>query len=259
MRANQPHELVAFIDWHDRVAGAASSARMADPIHQKRLDVRFHLIQRRIFARNFVPAFERQKRFGRASRTRVEGGDPRFRRGVKEKRHVDGNSQRLPLAIGHAKIRKPTDAPRHAFIFQPSLMAKQNRASFASTNEFSLGWLDQMLMFVPKRSAAKLASLNVRALAYELPQRGEGPILFGRAQTIHSAPSTGAIAARGTATRARPFSASSGSGSKCRSGACRERPARTISNCRSHEGQTSVALSSNAPSSDFPQAAQLFS
>src|SRR5271156_130790 len=259
VRANQTNELVAFIDGHDRVDGGPGSAWMADAIHQQRFDVRLHLIQRRIFPRNFIPAFERQKRFGSARGARIKRGDSAFRRAMVEKRHVDRNPHGFPLRIRHLEVGKPADAARNAFIFQSCLMAEKNRASFAGANKFSLNRLDQVLMFVRQRDGAKLAALDIGTLAHKLPQRGEGPILFGRAQTIHSAPSAGAIAARGTATRARPFSASSGSGSKCRSGAIRERPARTTSNWRSQEGQTSVARSSNAPSSDFPQAAQLFS
>src|SRR5580658_5882527 len=72
VRANQPNELVAFVDGDDRVHCATSSARMADAIHQQRFDVRLHLVQRRIFARDFVPTLERQKRFGSSGRARIE-------------------------------------------------------------------------------------------------------------------------------------------------------------------------------------------
>src|SRR5579862_1404684 len=89
--ANQPHQLVALVDGCQIIFGGA-----IQPVHQQRLDVRFHLTQNRILMRDVRPGIERQERLGAARRARIHGQNPAFRAALQEEGEANRYQQAVP-------------------------------------------------------------------------------------------------------------------------------------------------------------------
>src|SRR5271170_7786622 len=170
MRADQTHQLVAFIDGREVILRRARPARRANTVCQQGYDVRFHFAQHRICLRDVIPCVEWQQRFDRPRRTRIKSNHFSVRAAVKKESHLDGNHQTFPLAVRHLKILKKQHRTRNTFVFCAALAIKQNCASTASANQFVRGWFNHVLMLGKQLTAAHLAAFHRRPLARDLPQ-----------------------------------------------------------------------------------------
>src|SRR6266481_1406795 len=97
VRPDQSDKLVAFVHGRDEILGFGGPASMADPVHQERLDIGFHLAQRGVFLCDITPGFHGKHRFHCASRAGIECYDPVLDAREEEKRHIDGDHQTIPL------------------------------------------------------------------------------------------------------------------------------------------------------------------
>src|SRR5579864_343174 len=76
IQANQADKPVAGVDRHDIILRGGCSARLADPIDQKRFHVRLKLAQNRVGLHDVRPRFQRQKRLSGPCGTWVQHADP---------------------------------------------------------------------------------------------------------------------------------------------------------------------------------------
>jgi hypothetical protein len=73
------------------------------------------------------------------------------------------------LRLGHAELRKKSNAPGHTFVFSRVLIAEENRARIASTNQFPGYRIQQVLVLGKQLRTAQLTAL------YCLPFSGKSP------------------------------------------------------------------------------------
>src|SRR6202008_2857125 len=107
---------------------------------------------------------ERKQRLSRAGRAWIERNDPLLRFAVKEKRHVDGNHQAVPLGVTHTKVGQETYATRYSPVLRSRLTAEQNGTGFAGADQLSGCRFDQVLMISRQLRAAQLAPFHRSAL-----------------------------------------------------------------------------------------------
>src|SRR5262245_63386804 len=82
--ADDAGQLVADVDRDEEALEAVAAAQSVD---EDRLDVGLHLLQDRIGLDEVLPGLEREQRFGRARRARIEAHDPAERRVAKQECH----------------------------------------------------------------------------------------------------------------------------------------------------------------------------
>src|SRR5208283_58159 len=131
MQANQPYQLVTFVDREQIVLGCGIAARISQAVDQQTLDIGFHIVQNSISPHYVVPGLKRQQRLGCPSRTGIKRDHAALQTALKKESHIDRHHQRVPLGIAEMEAGKRAHAPGDTFEFH-SLTAEQNSAGFAS-------------------------------------------------------------------------------------------------------------------------------
>ena len=169
------------------------------------------------------PRLELEQRLGRAHRARVEGAHAPGRRAVEEERHVDRDAQVGPRDVVELEVVEPQPAVGD----EPVVARRPPRrgrtaACTAGTRTSARGVLEVEQVAVLGRRSARRTGRSARcASSRSAAPRGAPARCSGERRRQARAPS---------ATRTTPSaSTSSGTGSRCSSGASTPRPARRTS------------------------------
>src|SRR5579871_124355 len=190
--AYQTHEFEALIYWQQIILVHRESMLRSQAIHQQAFDIRLQREKLQVLGDNLVPGLERQQRFGCARRAGIDGNYAARLAALVEEGHVDGDHERVPLAIGDAEIGQKADTARHPFVALAGLLTEEDGTGLAGANQFPGGWLDEMFVIAGQACSTQIATFLLGIATHEALQRSETAGI-GRARLSRHAPPSRAV------------------------------------------------------------------
>ena len=163
--ANQSNQLVAFVDRHQIIFRWRSAANMANAIYKQSLTSGSIPFSTGFVSTMSVPGIQRQQRFRRSRRARIQSGHFSLRRALEKESHAQSGPSSCPTV--HRSIENPRrNSTRRGtrLYFEPACPLEKNCASIASANQLAAGGFHQVLVGGAKFAAAQLATFHRRRL-----------------------------------------------------------------------------------------------